>query len=209
MKIDDGQPRAQQRFFKGYSMIARLTSGFRAEHAVTSWADRIDTFETFQPSDLQDSIDCIRQLIGALGPNNELILENARCQLQLLQGRRDALLLADVRSKKRGAVNFEEVISVVVSSGLYRSASYLREGFHLALNVCVKDASYRRFLQGELRKQRHLSATVIKMSRLKIHMALCLKMQYTLEDTAALGPYMVFRTIDLTPDRGVEWVLYA
>ena len=155
-----------------------------------------------------EKINCIRQLIAAVDPGNQLIVDNARHQLEVLQGRRDALVLADVSRQKRGVVDFKDMISLVVASGLLRSATYLRDSFTLALNVCVKDSPYRKFLLCELDKH-NFSASSIGENRLKIHMALCVKMQDDLEEVANAGAYMVFRTLDLTPERGMEWVLFV
>ena len=199
MRVDGG-------YFKGYSLIRRLTANFDAHTPLEHWAESNASCADFQTTDVQDSIDCIRQLLSVVGAGNQIIVDNARSQLEALQGRRDALLLAEVRSNTRGKTNFEDVIAIVVASGLLKSADNVRETFMLALNVCVKDTSYRNYLREQLRTQKHLSANTIRVNRLRVHMALCMKMQKELEDLSAKGSYMVFRTIDLTPDRGMEWV---
>ena len=192
--------------FKGYNMIRALTENFEASLPVKHWAESNASCTDFQASDVQDSIDCIRQLLSVAGAGSQIILESARSQLEVLQGRRDALLLAEVQSNARGKINFEDVIAIVVASGLLKSANNVRDSFMLALTVCVKDKAYRNYLLGALRNQRHLSANSIRVNRLRVHMALCMLMQTELEDLSTKGSYMVFRTIDLTPDRGLEWV---
>ena len=200
MRIDGGH-------FKGYSLIRRLTANFEAHGPVKQWAEgNANSIDRFEVSDLQDEIDCIRQLLSVMGTGNQILRENARSQLEALQGRRDALLLAEIQSSTRGKTKFEDVIAIVVASGLLKSANNVRETFMLALTVCVKDTSYRTYLQGQLRNQKHLSANMIRVNRMRIHMALCMQTQMELEELSTKGSYMVFRTIDLTPDRGMEWV---
>ena len=204
---------SQRRNFRDYRLIRRLTSNFDVSktQSVQYYADSYDggqgndDIAAFRTSDLDDTIKCIRQLIGTMRPGNDQVRENALHQIELLQGRRDRLVLAEfTTSQKR--VDFEEVIRVVMASGLLRNAERVREAFHYALQVSVKDKVYRKYLEEQLAKMSSCHPSVIIRNRLIVHMALNLHTQRQLEDIAEKCQYMVFRTLDLTPERGWEWV---
>ena len=102
---------------------------------------------------------------------------------------------------------WSNIIHVVVASGLLRDANDIREVFHRALDVCVQDQATKVRLKEELARRAVLSATRVREARLIVNMALCFTIQRQTDDLIKGGPYRVFRTIDMTPDRGWEWVL--
>ena len=106
----------------------------------------------------------------------------------------------------RRVKHWDDVISIVVTSGLLRDASDIRECFERALDVCVSDLPMKAYFKEQLNNRTDLAATTVIRSRLTVQMALCIVAQDDLEALAKRGSFRVFRTIDLTPERGWEWV---
>ena len=199
----------QRQSFRNYTLIRRLIEKFNMDKqlAVKHYAQDLGGLggDAFRISDLDDTMDCIRELIATMQPGNDQVRENACHQINVLQGRRDLLLLAEVAATRK-RVDYEEVIRVVMASGLLRNAERVREAFHYALQVSVKDPAYRKYLEEQVDMMSSLSPAVIIKNRLIVHMALCLHAQNQMENIAERCEYMVFRTLDLTPERGWEWV---
>ena len=198
-------PGQQRRQFNGYKLIRRITVGFDASSAVpfnhyaTSAA-----VESFHAGDLDATMRCIQQLLLASPPGNDLLRQNALHELGLLRSRRDSLMMAKVQPRK--VKHWDDVLSIVVTSGLLRDASDIRECFARALDVCVSDLPMIGYLKEQLNNRKDLAATTVIRSRLIVQMALCLVAQDDLEALSTRGSFRVFRTIDLTPERGWEWV---
>ena len=201
----------ERQAFRNYKLIRRLTENFNVNGklAVAHYADSGGNDDSaFRVSDIDDTIDCIRQLIATMQPGSEQVRANASSQIDVLQGRRDRLLLAEVATTQK-KVNYEDVIRIVMASGLLRSVERVREAFHYALQVSVKDKPYRKYLEEQVESLSALQPSAIIRNRLIVHMALCLHAQNQLEELCERCEYMVFRTLDLTPERGWEWVSHC
>ena len=191
--------------FNGYKLLSALTTGFKHGEPVNSYVrgDALDTC-SFNHLDLDDRIDCIRQLISVMAPGNQHAFDIAHEQLRILRGQRDKYVLAEAR-RTSNVIDFQETIAVVVASGLLHNAGNVEYAFRLALDVCVLDPSMRSYYKEQLALAQ-ISASSIRRNRMIVHMAICLQVQEELEKVAARGTYMAFRTLDLTPERGFEWV---
>lgn len=201
------------RLFSGHGMLQRVIGNARdcyaADHYAVSYDLAVQDADAaaFHNCTPDDTIECIRQLLAAVpATGNQQARDNAIRQLTLLQGRRDSMQLSGALMQNRRVVNYTDVIMIVCASGLMRSADDTRAAFEYALRVSVKDLTQRDYLLEQLRKNVHMSGTSIRRNRLVVHMAMCLSKQDEMERLASSGKYMVFRTIDLTPERGWEWV---
>ena len=194
------------RSFRGYSLLRRLTQDVLPGSALNHYAQTYDTADDdFQISDMDDTLECIRQLVAVMKPGHQHVRNIAEAQLEMWQGRRDHLLLSDTQFQC-GRRDYEDMVRIVMASGIVRSAENVREAFELGLHVAVKDKAYRKYLLDRLAQHHAVTASSIIRNRLIVTMAMCLHTQDAFEKNAVQSAYMVFRTIDLTPERGWEWV---
>ena len=192
--------------FRGYSLLRRLTKDVLPGLAVNHYAQAYDAEDDdFQISDMDDTLECIRQLVAVMKPGHQHVRNIAEAQLEMWQGRRDHLLLSETRLQC-GRRDYEDMVRIVMASGVVRSAENVREAFELGLETAVKDKGYRKYLLDRLAQHHAMTRSSIIRNRLIVTMALCLNTQEDFEKKAAQSAYMVFRTIDLTPERGWEWV---
>ena len=187
-------------------MLQRLIGTQREFLAADAYAEQYNDMEAMD-ADLDITIESMRQLISTMAPGHEQVRDNALHQLQILQGRRDSILLAS--RKPKHIVDYGEMVTTVCAPGLMRSADKLQEVFGYALQVVVKDKNYLAYLLEQLRSQASsMSDTSIIRGRLIVQMAMNLSSQNDMEAISAAGSYSVFRTLDLTPERGYEWVCW-
>lgn len=201
----DGPP--IQRIVRSASNLMTASHYAELYDSKVSGYDDEDGDASFYTCDIDDTIDCIRQLLYAIPPEgNHQTRDNAMRQLTLLQGRRDSMLAKGAEVDIRGRVNYRDAIVIVCASGLLRNADETLEVFECAVKVAVRDVKERQDLLAQLRSNSSMSASAIRNNRLIVLMALCLSRQDEMEQLADAGEYMVFRTLDLTPQRGFEWV---
>ena len=101
------------------------------------------------------------------------------------------------------------LIHCVVASGLLKQANHLRSVFDSSLEGVAADPKLRGYLKGVLHQKCQLLArATLYRHRLTLHMGFCrLAQDYTKELVESRGGVVSWRTMDLTPQAGVEWLL--
>ena len=120
---------------------------------------------------------------------------------------------ANLQSRQMGvtkkAYDLDVLIKSVVASGLLTQASHLRTIFELAIDVSVGDPPLRDHLKQLLGCQGALpgQATLYR-HRLTLHMGLCsIAQDFNKSLVGSRGGLVSWRTLDLSPQGGVEWLL--
>jgi hypothetical protein len=168
--------------------------------------------DPFAPSDFADVAETLRQCVALL-PGDDNAFESLRADISQhvhrLQSARDHFLLHQARLTAR-AYQLDVLVTTVLMSGLLREAGDMGAVLDHAIDVVIPEPKLREYLKG-LHKTDHrtLGRSAIHRHRLTLHMAFCLHLQDAHEIMLQAGPVVCWRTLDLSPQAGFEWMMHG
>ena len=108
------------------------------------------------------------------------------------------------------AYSMESMINAVLMSGFLRDAKDAMLVLRCALQVCVPEPSVREYLLQLLSQTKTLmSAASMYRHRLTVHMGYCLMQQDDMAELLGSGAMVTWRTLDLSPKAGYEWMMHG
>ena len=165
--------------------------------------------QQFSADSLQMMADSMRQCLLLRGPCGDVLGGEIVEHIKSLQGMRDAAVRSNA-SRFRKAFAIEVLIDCVISGGLLKHAQDLRDVFANSIrSLTHHEQQLRKYFEEEL-SEKHVvpGAAFLQRHRLTLHMGLCVILQEETEDILqGQGGGVSWRTLDLSPQKGQEWLL--
>ena len=120
-------------------------------------------------------------------------------------------MLAAAATRAGRAYGYERVIHGVIASGLLKNVSELRAVLKHAIAATVQEPTLLDMLKKMLDEDHALpSATTLLRHRMSLHMCYCRALQHIHATMiGGTGGMVSWRSMDLSPQGGVEWVLHG
>jgi hypothetical protein len=197
----------RQRRGHAYHLGSDLWNGYSEGDAMHYTDVDVDPFD---PSDFMGVTDCMRRCLLQLAPiGNDALREEMNSYISQFQTIRNNCLLHQA-CMTRKAYDFKMLVSVVILSGLLRDSADTGEAIDLALDVCIPDKSLKMyFKQLRQRHKNRLSKTTIIRHRLTLTLAYSALYQELNDEMMSDGPVVSWRTLDLSPQAGYEWLMHG
>ena len=163
--------------------------------------------DDFHISDQSQVANTLRVLLAQLPPGNEMLEMHTRSAIAHMQAARDHNYLRAVHRARN--FSMDTIVQTVALSGLLRDVRDIKETIGFAIGLSVPDPKMREFYKESLDKQgANLSVSSIWRHRLTLTMALCCHRQ-SQYNFMGNGTFTTWRTLDLTPLRGYEWMIHG
>ena len=187
-----------------------LTSSPSVFNSLAIGTDFIEEAMQFTPESLQAMADTMRECLLLLGgPCPETLRANMVAHIARLQAMRDASVRSGALRFKR-AYAIEKLIESVIAGGLLENTGDLGDVIkHSIAIVTDKERQLRGYFLRKLSEDHTVpSKASLKRHRLTLHMALCVILQEQTHDVLhGAGGAVSWRTLDLSPQKGQEWLL--
>ncbi len=168
-----------------------------------------DQGDEFNAEELQHLVDHLQEsfAMAPLGSSLREALLHHACWIQIMRNslaHKQTLLL-------NTAYDMELLIHTVMGSGLLRGAKKMKQLSEHCLNIVVDDPALRRHLLGVLTQPHAVpSRTTLYRHRLTFHLGWRHMLQALSEERHGReGGIVTWRTLDLSPQAGVEWSLHG
>jgi hypothetical protein len=161
---------------------------------------------TFSPVDMLTLADLMRHCLTHV-PQGHCVRDEALVYIaKMMRMRNDFMTNAVVKSKR--AFQLRELITAVIMSGLLRDGGDLSEICIMSLELTVPEIGLRKFFKDLLQTKGSLpSRSTLYRHRFALHMAWCLHLASEVGSMLDDGAIVSWRTLDLSPKGGVEWVM--
>ena len=165
--------------------------------------------EPFTEKEMQRLADTYRELVGLLPYGNDSLRQRAEHHVLRLQTMRDNWVFSNALLSRR-AYHLHTLLTTVVFSGLLRDVSDVAEAIDLGLELIVKEPHLKAHLKNILHQDHEvMKRSTIVRHRLTVHMAMCSYAQVINQQLLDSDGFVVWRTMDLSPLFGFEWVMHG
>lgn len=197
---------------KGLGLKKAPALNYGIEPATFKWDEGPDGFgisgEELGPTLMQHSSDVLRCFLhGQERPGRDKQKDAAEIIVHL-QRMRDNLLRAQ-RHRTTQAYSMQLLVNCLLLSGALRSPDILH-GVLLGLCSTIRDPSVRQYFVDSAKARGALPrVSVLKSHRLSLVIGRCVQQQHTVEEGLASGGWVVYRTVDASPQGGYDWVFHG